>query len=90
MLKFASSPTEDMNINSLRLAIFNYLIAQQRHENFTIRIEDINKENNIEGKDTEIIQILEKFALKYDSVFHQSEHLHMYQTFIIKLIAFTH
>ena len=86
MLRFAASPTGDMDIDTLRVAILNYLVAQQCHENFTIRIDDTDKENNIEGKDTEIMQILEKFALKHDSVFHQSEHLHMHQTFAIKLL----
>ena len=86
MLRFASSPTGDMDVDTLRIAILNYLVAQQRNENFTIRIDDTDKENTIEGKDTEIMQILEKFALKHDSVFHQSEHLHMHQTFAIRLL----
>jgi len=86
MLRFASSPTGDMHIGDLRVAIFNYLIAQQRNKPFTIRIEDTDKSCNIEGKDTEIMQILEKFALIHASVFHQSEHLHMHQTMAIKLL----
>ena len=86
MLRFAPSPTGDMHIGNLRIAILNYLVAQQRDEPFIIRIEDGDKERNIEGKDTEIMQILEKFALKHDSVFHQSEHLHMHQTLAIRLL----
>ena len=86
MLRFASSPTENMDINSLRIAIVNYLIAHQRNKKFSVRIDDMNKTNYIEGKDTEIMQILEKFALGHDSVFHQSEHLHMHQTFAIRLL----
>ena len=86
MLRFAPSPTGDMHIGSLRVAIFNYLVAQQRNEPFIIRIEDTDKERNIEGKDTEIMQILEKFAIKHESVFHQSEHLHMHQTLAIRLL----
>jgi len=86
MLRFASSPTSDMSIDSLRIAIVNYLVSQQKNEPFIIRIEDGDKERNIEGKDTEIMQILEKFALKHESVFHQSEHLHMHQTLAIRLL----
>jgi len=86
MLRFAPSPTGDMHIDNLRVAIINYLISQQKNEPFIIRIEDSDKEKNIEGKDTEIMQILEKFALKYESVSHQSEHLHMHQTLAIKLL----
>ena len=86
MLRFAPSPTGDMHIDNLRVAIINYLIAQQQNDTFLIRIQDIDKADNIEGKDTEIMQILEKFALKHDSVYHQSEHLHMHQTLAIKLL----
>jgi len=86
MLRFAPSPTGDMHIDDLRTAILNYLVAQQRNEPFIVRIEDMDKARNIEGKDTEIMQILEKFALKHDNVFHQSEHLHMHQTLAIRLL----
>ena len=86
MLRFAPSPTGDMDIDTSRVAIVNYLVAQQQNRPFTIRIEDADKARNIEGKDTEIMQILEKFALKHESVFHQSEHLHMYQTLAIGLL----
>ena len=86
MLRFAQSPTGDVHIDNLRVAILNYLISQQRNESFTVRIDDTDKINNIEGKDTEIMQILEKFALIHESVFHQSEHLHMHQTMAIKLL----
>jgi len=86
MLRFAPSPTSDMDIGTLRLAILNYLVSQQRNAHFLVRINDTNKAKNIEGKDTEIMQILEKFALKHDSVFHQSEHLHMHQMMAIKLL----
>jgi glutamyl-tRNA synthetase len=86
MLRFASSPTHDMDINTLCIAIVNYLVAQQNNDGFMIRIDDMDKVNNIEGKDTETMQILEKFALGHNAVFHQSEHLHMHQTLAIKLL----
>ena len=86
MLRFAPSPTGDMQLGKLRVAIVNYLVAQQCNKPFTVRIEDRDETHNIEGKDTEIMQILEKFALQHQSVFHQSEHLHMYQTLAITLL----
>jgi len=75
-----------MHIGSLRVAIFNYIVARQRDEQFIIRIEDIDKERNIEGMDTEILQILEKFALPHNHVYHQSENLHIHQTLAIRLL----
>ena len=86
MLRFAPSPTGDMHIGNLRVAILNYLVAQQQKKPFIIRIEDRNKAQNIEGKDSEIMQILEKFALHHESVFHQSEHLNIHQTLAIRLL----
>jgi glutamyl-tRNA synthetase len=75
-----------MHIEHLRIALLNYIVAKQRDEQFIVRIEDIDKERNIEGKDTEILQILEKFALPHNHVFHQSENLHIHQTLAIRLL----
>ncbi|MFT7824635.1 MAG: glutamate--tRNA ligase [Sulfurimonas sp.] len=86
MLRFAPSPTGDMHIGDLRIAIVNYMVAKQKDLNFIVRIEDTDKERNITGKDTEFMEILEKFALPHDSVSHQSENLHMHQTLAIRLL----
>lgn len=86
MLRFTTSPTRDLEINDLYCAILNYLISQQRNEPFLIRIEDLESAKNIEGKDSEIMQILEKFALKHNDQFHQSEHLNLYQTLALPLL----
>ena len=76
----------DMHTEQLRVAIFNYIIAKQKEVNFIVRIEDTDKEHTIMGKDTEILQILEKFAISHDAVFHQSEHLNIHQTLAIRLL----
>jgi len=86
MLRFAPSPTGDMHIGNLRVAIINYLISQQKNDQFLVRFEDIDSKRNIEGKDSEIMMFLEKFALKHNSVFHQSEHLNLYQTLALRLL----
>ena len=86
MLRYAPSPIGEMHLDSLQIAIVNYLVAQQKNEKLLVRIEDINVDKMEEGKDTEIMMILEKFALKHDSVFHQSEHLNLYQTLALRLL----
>ncbi|CAA6827553.1 MAG: Glutamyl-tRNA(Gln) synthetase (EC, partial [uncultured Sulfurovum sp.] len=86
MLRFATSPTGDMHIANLRVAILNYLVSQQKNDQFLVRIEDIDNKHNLEGKDTEIMMILEKFALIHNAVFHQSEHLNLYQTLALRLL----
>ncbi len=63
MLRFAPSPTGDMHIGNLRVAIFNYIVARQRNEKLLIRIEDTDKQRNIEGKDKEILDILDTFGI---------------------------
>ena len=86
MFRFAIAPTKDMDIDNLRLAILNYLLSQQHQAPFTVRIEDLDKEAVIEGKDTEMMQILEKFALKHTTVLHQSERKNIHQTLAIGLL----
>jgi len=86
MLRFAPAPTADISISSLRVALVNYVVSQQKNDQFSVRIEDLESNKNIEGKDTEIMMILEKFALKHTSVFHQSEHLNLYQVLALRLL----
>ena len=68
MLRFAPSPTGDMHIGNLRVAVLNYIVAKQRNEGLIIRIEDTDKARNIEGKDKEILEILALFSIEYTSV----------------------
>lgn len=86
MLRFSMSPTDDVHIGDLRIAILAYMTAMVRDEAFLIRVDDTDKARFVEGKDTEILQILQKFALKHDSVYHQSEHLAMHQRLAIRLL----
>ena len=86
MLRFSLSPTGDMTINDLRIAIVNFIVAQKRGEPFLVRMDDTDKTRNIEGKDTEFMQILEKFSLTHDQVYHQSEHQSIHQTLALRLL----
>ncbi|WOE69257.1 glutamate--tRNA ligase [Hydrogenimonas thermophila] len=86
MLRFAPSPTGDMHIGNLRVAIFNYIVAKQKKERFIVRIEDTDKERNIEGKDREILEILQLFNLHPDDVYYQSHNLTIHQHMAIKLL----
>ena len=87
MLRFAPSPTEDMNISNLRVAIFNYIVSKQLNEDLIIRIEDIDVERNIEGKDKEIIEILNLFSIEYKGVAHQSDSLKYHQKMALQLMT---
>ncbi|WP_072680161.1 glutamate--tRNA ligase [Arcobacter sp. LA11] len=87
MLRFAPSPISDMSINNLRVAIFNYILSKQLNEQLLIRIEDIDKENNIEGKDKEILEILSLFSIDYSHVVYQSENLKYHQKLAMQLMS---
>jgi glutamyl/glutaminyl-tRNA synthetase len=57
-----------------------------KNEKFLVRIADTDKIKNIEGKDTEIMMILEKFAIGHDLVYHQSQHLNIHQQLALRLL----
>jgi glutamyl-tRNA synthetase len=87
LLRFAPSPIEDMNIGNLRVAIFNYIVSKQLNEDLVIRIEDIDIEKNIEGKDKEIIEILNLFSIEYKNIVHQSDSLKYHQKIALQLMS---
>jgi len=87
MLRFAPSPTKDINIESLRIALFNYIVSKQLKEDLLIRIEDIDKKQNIEGKDKEILETLNLFSIEYKSVVYQSENLKYHQKMAMQLMG---
>ncbi|MGI0406783.1 glutamate--tRNA ligase [Helicobacter himalayensis] len=87
MLRFAPSPTGDMHIGNLRAAIFNYIIAKQTNQPFLIRIEDTDTARNIEGKDKEILSILNLFGLLWDKLVYQSDNFPRHRQLAEYLIA---
>lgn len=86
MYRFAPSPTGDMHIGNLRAAIFNYICSLQDKSGFTLRIEDTDRQRNIEGKDEEIKEILTKFGIKWDFLYYQSKNLKFHHEFASKLL----
>ncbi len=86
MLRFAPSPTEDLHINNLRLALFNYILSHQNNEELIIRMEDIDESRNIEGKDKEIAGLLGLFGISYRDVTYQSAYLKYHRSMAIQLL----
>ncbi len=86
MLRFASSPTGDMNIGNLRVALFNHLVAQEKKEDLIIRIEDMDKKKNINGKDQEILDTLGLFGINYSQVIYQSESVRFHSAMALQLV----
>ncbi len=86
MLRFAPSPTGDMHIGNLRVALFNYIVSKQRDEALLVRIEDTDKERNIEGKDKEILDILGVFGIEYKELMYQSKNLKFHSMMALQLL----
>lgn len=86
MFRFAPSPTGDMHIGDLRVALFNYICATQAKDKLLIRIEDTDKEQNIPGKDQEILEILSLFGITFSDVTYQSHNLKFHQQLATKLL----
>ncbi len=87
MLRFAQSPTKDMSLGDLRVALFNYIISKQVNEDLLVSIEDLDKEKNIEGKEKEILELLNLFSIEHKSVVYQSENLKYHQKMTMQLMS---
>lgn len=87
MLRFAPSPTGDMHIDNLRVAIFNYIMSKKLNEDLIVRIDDTEKEDIIEGKDKEILELLSLFSIEYKNVVHQSDSLKYHQKIAMQLLT---
>jgi glutamyl/glutaminyl-tRNA synthetase len=65
-VRFAPSPTGDLHIGGLRTALYNYLFAKVHGGKFILRIEDTDKNREVDGSIDQIIDCLEWAGLKYD------------------------
>lgn len=86
MLRFAPSPTGEMHIGHLRVALFNYICSVQREEPLLIRIEDTDQKDNISGKEKEIFEILSLFGITYQEQQLQSNHLKFHRAMALQLL----
>jgi len=57
-VRYAPSPTGLMHIGGLRTAFYNYLFAKQHKGDFILRIEDTDKNREVEGSIDDIIKMM--------------------------------
>jgi glutamyl-tRNA synthetase len=86
VLRFAFSPTHTLDLSSLRVALLNYLVCQQRHEKCIIRIDNANKEAHDEKIQKEALELLSLFSLEFEHIVYQSENLKYYQKMAMQLL----
>lgn len=86
--RFAPSPTGDLHLGNLRVAVFNHLFARHHGGAFIVRIEDTDVERNVEGSLEGILDDLRWAGLDWDegpgvggphAPYRQSERTGLYQ-----------
>lgn len=94
--RFAPSPTGYLHVGGIRTAIFAWLIARQGNGQFILRLEDTDKNREVEGSAEHLIESLKTLGLNYDEgpdiggkygPYKQSERLDIYKKWAEKLIA---
>lgn len=93
--RFAPSPTGFLHVGGIRTALFAYLVARQSGGQFILRLEDTDKNREVEGSAQHIIDCLTALGLNYDegpdiggpyAPYKQSERLDSYKAWAEKLI----
>jgi glutamyl-tRNA synthetase len=87
MLRISLSSQSDINIQDLRIAIFNYLLSKQREKELIIRIEDIDDAKDTKSKEKDILEILNLFSIDYINVVHQSTYLKYHQQIAMQFLV---
>lgn len=98
-IRFAPSPTGALQIGNIRTALWDWLYARHTGGVFVLRIEDTDKNREVEGGVDAILDALKWYGLDFDEgpgvggpfgPYVQSERLDIYKTFAEKLIADGH
>ena len=93
--RFAPSPTGFMHVGNLHTALFAWLLARKNNGTFILRIEDTDKEREVEGSITHIMEVLSWLGIEWDegpevggpnAPYLQSERLEIYKKYAEKLI----
>lgn len=94
-LRFAPSPTGFLHIGNFRVALFDYLIAKNLNGKLILRIEDTDSKREVAGATEKLIEVLERFDIKFDEGPHvggnfgpyiQSQRLDIYKKYYNQLL----
>jgi len=92
--RFAPSPTGFMHVGGVRTALFAWLFAKKNNGTFILRIEDTDKEREVEGSIEHIIESLKWLGINWDegpdiggpnAPYIQSERLDTYKKYALEL-----
>jgi glutamyl-tRNA synthetase len=87
-VRFAPAPTGLMHIGNVRTALLNYLYAQRYQGTFILRVEDTDRERNVDPQATQIIEQLQWLGLQFtEGPYFQSQRDDLYQEKLQELIG---
>lgn len=97
--RFAPSPTGFLHVGSARTALYAWLYARQQGGQFIVRIEDTDKEREVEGAIGHMMESLSWLGIRWDESidvggqygpYIQSARLSLYKEFALELVARGH
>lgn len=77
-LRFAPSPTGNLHLGNLRIAIINWLFAQKNNAQFLLRLDDTDTQRSSDIFKQNIKNDLDILNIKYDRCFEQSQNIKKY------------
>ena len=87
--RIAPSPTGEMHIGTLGMALCDYMVAKQSGGRFLLRIEDTDQKREVTGAADRLIAAFKKLGLEFDNadnIPYQSKRGALYQAAANKLI----
>lgn len=85
-VRFAPSPTGNLNIGTARTAFLNWLFARHNNGAFILRIEDTDKERSKKKYEKNIEEGLKWLGLEWDEKYRQSDRIERYKHFLGELM----
>ena len=84
--RFAPTPSGPLHFGSLVTAVGSYLDARSKNGKWLIRIDDLDQDRTVKGADSNILRMLDSYALYWDDrPIYQSKHKLMYDSWQHKL-----
>jgi glutamyl-tRNA synthetase len=89
VFRIAPSPTGEMHIGTLGMALINYMLAKTTGGKFFLRIEDTDQKREVAGAAERFIETFKKFGLEIDNadnIPYQSKRGDIYKSYADKLL----
>jgi glutamyl-tRNA synthetase len=84
-VRFAPTPTGNLYVSGVRVALANYLFARRTNGQMLLRLDDLDQERSRPVHAEQIMQDLRWFGIEWQTSFRQSERQELYQATIERL-----